>query len=96
MRRLQSVHTMAVFVLLMSLSGCALDWSARDSDEAAQRIGKGGAQLWAENCRHCHNFRAPTSYSADQWEVAVNHMRIRAGLTTEEARSIAAFLKAAH
>jgi len=57
---------------------------------------KGGAQLWAENCGRCHNLRPPTMYSQDQWEVAVNHMRIRAELTANEARKIAEFLKSAN
>lgn len=57
---------------------------------------KGGAELWANNCRQCHNYRRPASYSSDQWDVAVNHMRYRCGLTAKEARKIAEFLKSAH
>jgi len=57
---------------------------------------RGGAELWARNCRRCHNLRAPTSYSADQWEVVVNHMRVRANLTAKDARKIEEFLKAAN
>lgn len=56
----------------------------------------GGAELWARNCRRCHNIPSPTSYNADQWEVVVNHMRIRAGLTAKDARKIEEFLKAAN
>lgn len=56
---------------------------------------KGGAELWAENCSRCHNFRPPQSYSEAQWHAVVHHMRLRANLTGEEARSITAFLQAA-
>ncbi len=56
---------------------------------------KGGAQLWAENCGHCHNIRPPSSYSPVQWEVAVHDMRVRANLTGEEQRKITEFLQAA-
>ena len=56
---------------------------------------KGGAELWAETCSHCHNLRSPSSYGPYQWEVAVYDMRVRAHLTGEEQRKITAFLKAA-
>lgn len=56
----------------------------------------GGADLWAQNCVHCHNVRSPSSYSDAQWEVVMLHMRVRANLTAEEHRRILAFLKSAH
>lgn len=55
-----------------------------------------GAQLWAQNCGHCHNIRSPGSYSDAQWEIAMLHMRVRANLTAEEHKKILAFLKTAH
>jgi len=55
-----------------------------------------GAQLWAQNCAHCHNIRSPSSYSDAQWEVVALHMRVRANLTAEEHKQILAFLKTAH
>lgn len=58
--------------------------------------GLGGAQLWTQNCGHCHNLRSPDSYSDAQWEVAMLHMRVRANLTAEEHEKILAFLKTAH
>src|SRR6266566_2525132 len=54
---------------------------------------KGGAQLWAENCTRCHYAPPPDRYSDAQWDVVVQHMRMRANLTGAEARQIAAFLK---
>lgn len=56
---------------------------------------KGGAELWAETCSHCHNLRSPSTYGPYQWEVAVYDMRVRANLTGEEQRKILEFLKAA-
>jgi cytochrome c5 len=56
---------------------------------------KGGAELWAQTCGHCHNLRSPSSYGPAQWEVAVYDMRVRAHLTGEEQRKITEFLKAA-
>jgi len=57
---------------------------------------KGGAEVWAQNCGHCHNIRSPSSYSDAHWEVVMLHMRVRANLTAEEHRKILAFLKSAH
>jgi hypothetical protein len=57
---------------------------------------KGGAQLWAENCSRCHNAPPPDRYSDAQWEVVVDHMRLRANLTGQEARQIAEFLEASN
>ncbi len=58
--------------------------------------GKGGAQLWAQNCVRCHNIRSPSTYSDAEWEVAMHHMRIRANLTAEEHKKILEFLKSAN
>ena len=58
--------------------------------------GKGGSQLWAENCARCHNIRTPTSYSDTHWDVAMLHMRIRGNLTAEEHKKILEFLKSAN
>ena len=68
--------------------------SAPTVDEAKAPT-KGGAQLWAENCARCHNYRSPTSYSNAQWEVVMQHMRVRANLTAEEYTKILDFLKSA-
>lgn len=59
----------------------------------ATTAGKSGAELWANNCVRCHNFRSPASYSDAQWEVAMMHMRVRANLTAEELKAILEFLK---
>ena len=52
-----------------------------------------GAQAWANNCARCHNMRDPKELRDDQWRAAVSHMRVRAGLTGQEARDILAFLQ---
>jgi cytochrome c1 len=52
-----------------------------------------GAQTWADNCARCHNMRDPKELRDDQWRVVVSHMRVRAGLTGQEARDVLAFLQ---
>ncbi len=59
-------------------------------------VAQQGAQLWTQNCGHCHNIRPADSYSNAQWDVAMLHMRIRANLTANESRQILAFLRTAH
>lgn len=87
----------ALVALLTSCTTYRSGQTTQDSDgsaESATRLAKSGAQLWAENCARCHNFRSPGSYSDAQWDVAVDHMRIRANLTAEDSRRILAFLQA--
>ena len=52
-----------------------------------------GAQTWADNCARCHNMRDPKELRDDQWRVVVSHMRVRGGLTGQEARDVLAFLQ---
>ena len=53
---------------------------------------KSGPQLWVDNCSRCHNYRAPTEYTPNQWNTIMMHMRIQAGLTGKEAKEILAYL----
>lgn len=52
-----------------------------------------GAQTWANNCSRCHNMRDPQDLRDDQWITSVSHMRVRAGLTGQQARDILTFLQ---
>ncbi len=53
-----------------------------------------GAKAWASNCSRCHNMRGPQEFQDQYWRVIVSHMRVRAGLTGQQARNILAFLQA--
>ncbi len=55
-----------------------------------------GAKAWAANCSRCHNMRGPQEFQDQYWRVIVSHMRVRAGLTGQEARNIVAFLQASN
>lgn len=52
-----------------------------------------GAKLWAGRCSSCHNMRDPKDLPDDQWKATVTHMRLRAGLTGQDARDILEFLQ---
>ena len=77
--------------VLTWMISCAANKQA--GEVAASGTGKGGAELWAQNCVRCHNIRSPSNYSPVQWEVIMMHMRVRANLTPEEHKKILEFLK---
>lgn len=89
----------ASLALAVFAAGCQTSHTAGPNSQAKAEVndtGKGGAQLWAENCVRCHNNRSPSTYSDAEWDVAMHHMRIRANLTAEEHRKILQFLKSAN
>lgn len=55
-----------------------------------------GSQAWSRNCAQCHNSISPNTYSDQQWDAVVMHMRIHARLTGAEERAILKFLKASN
>jgi len=57
---------------------------------------KTGLQLWNENCMRCHNNPTPADYSDDEWDVVIDHMRVKANLTDKESDKITEFLKSAN
>jgi hypothetical protein len=89
----------------LTFTGCSTSQSGASSGAAAtapNALSKNlsamasGAELWAQNCGHCHNVRSPSSYSDAQWDVALLHMRVRANLTAAEHRQILTFMTSAH
>ena len=87
------ISAFCVIGLCLAIDSLAGTKSETVGTEAAVAPGKGGAELWAENCIRCHNVRSPSSYSAGRWDVVMLHMRIRANLTPEEHKKILEFLR---
>ncbi len=79
--------TSFVIIVFGTVIGCA---------SSTPLLDKSGAELWGENCGHCHNVRPPDSLTDAEWEVAVTHMRSRANLNGVEAQKIVDFLKTAN
>jgi cytochrome c1 len=79
--------SLGVIIAITIMNGCKLPESIAS---------KSGAQLWGENCNRCHNAPDPLYYSDAQWDVAMEHMRVKALLTDVEVRKIAAFLKSSN
>lgn len=88
-------HVLLLALPMALATGCSDNTSARPGGAAqvAAAPEKSGAELWAENCSRCHNFRPPQSFSTTQWHAVVHHMRQRANLTGQEAREITVFLQ---
>ncbi|MDB5172145.1 MAG: cytochrome c, class [Phycisphaerales bacterium] len=102
MGRLRAGHwVIAIITLATSLTMIGCDTAGKEEGPATRPAlagiftppAKTGSQLWAENCTRCHYSRPPTQYSAQQWDVIVTHMRLRADLTGQETREITKFLQ---
>ena len=52
-----------------------------------------GAELYSIHCARCHPERYPTERTAAQWKTILTHMRIRANLPAEQARTILKYLQ---
>jgi hypothetical protein len=84
-----AVGALALAAAFHARAGDAATGAKADSDVA----GIDAARLWTQTCAQCHNMRPVKAYSAAEWGVIVHHMRVRANLTGQEARAIAAFLQ---
>ncbi|WP_339748694.1 hypothetical protein [uncultured Maricaulis sp.] len=75
-----------------ALAQQAPDAAAQAAEDAyADQIGR-GAEAWANTCSNCHNMRSPTELSPAEWDMTVNHMRVRANIPGDVAEDIKAFL----
>ena len=68
--------------------------------KTAENIGKkpekkklSGAELYSMHCNRCHPERYPTERTAAQWKTILLHMRVRANLPAEQARTILKYLQ---
>jgi hypothetical protein len=52
-----------------------------------------GAELYAINCNRCHPERYPTEWTPAQWKTLMLHMRVRANLPSDQAKTIAKYLQ---
>lgn len=52
-----------------------------------------GAELYSIHCNRCHPERYPTERTAAQWKTIMLHMRVRANIPAEQARTILQYLQ---
>jgi cytochrome c5 len=65
------------------------------ADKAARIVPRklSGAELYSIHCNRCHPERYPTERTAAQWKTILLHMRVRANLPAEQARTILKYLQ---
>jgi hypothetical protein len=52
-----------------------------------------GADLYAMHCNRCHPERYATERTATQWKTIMLHMRVRANLPADQAKTILKYLQ---
>jgi cytochrome c5 len=70
--------------------------SQADSSTTQQKVAPkklSGAELYSMHCNRCHPERYPTERTAAQWKTIMLHMRVRANLPAEQARTILKYLQ---
>ena len=70
--------------------------SQADSSTTKQKVAPkklSGAELYSMHCNRCHPERYPTERTAAQWKTILLHMRVRANLPAEQARTILKYLQ---
>jgi len=90
---------MKMIIKCLLLAGVlATSFNAFADEEAMHREADAriGAQVWLNNCARCHNLRRTDEFNDQQWISIVTHMRIRAGLTGQEARDLLHYLQASN
>lgn len=88
----------SAMVAMLLFSGAAMASEAKPEENPVvdpAQIAR-GAQAWAQHCQRCHNLRSPSELEDYEWDVSVNHMRVRANLPGDLAEDIKAFLKSSN
>ena len=91
MQNKSRVKLLSIFTAIVFFSGMLQSVALADSSGVSGNEEK-GLKLWTDNCSRCHNFRSPKEYTAKDWHVIMQHMRVQAGLTGQEARDVYAYL----
>ena len=86
------VATLALALGLVAALAATAGAPAQSPAPGAPNPARGAAE-WPIICSHCHTLRDPKEFSAKDWSLIVEQMRVRANIPGQEARDIAAFLE---
>ncbi len=89
------ILTKSIYALLVT-TGLMINVTAQSAEWPPTGNAANGAKVWSDNCGRCHNIRDGKELRDDQWISTIFHMRVRAGLTGEDARDILSFLQASN
>jgi mono/diheme cytochrome c family protein len=93
---------MAAAVYALSLACIAAADAKADKDakpdkktekKADKKPQYSGSELYAMHCNRCHPERYATERTSGQWKTLMIHMRVRANLPAEQAKSILKYLQ---
>ena len=100
--RLQSGFSLAVMAAVIYVVSCvfvngagtnAADTKVVENQKPKPVNKLTGAELYSIHCARCHPERYPTERTAAQWKTILLHMRVRANLPAEQARTILKYLQ---
>ena len=80
-------------ILMLIFSSISINSAFAESKNGDMAQFARGAQKWSNTCMRCHNMREPQEFSDQEWRPVMMHMRIRAGLTGQDAEDILAFMQ---
>jgi hypothetical protein len=84
---------MGALICLAAL-GCSTESHSPSAPEKkSEQVMLSGAELYSMNCNRCHAERYPTERTAAQWKTLLLHMRVRANLPADQARTILKYLQ---
>jgi mono/diheme cytochrome c family protein len=87
------ILTSRTWILGLFASGGLLAGSTPGLTQQAGSVVE-GARIYGDVCGTCHNPRSPLERSDRDWVTIVNHMRVRANMSGQQARDVLAFLQA--
>ena len=65
--------------------------AAKPDKKTAKKLS--GVELYAIHCNRCHPERYPVELDETQWKTIMLHMRVRANLPAEQARTILKYMQ---
>ncbi len=93
MRELAHTRIAVVVFILAASFGPLLLWEAATRPIMAKAAVPDGAKIYQNTCGRCHNAPDPRQRSPQSWQTIMPHMRVRGGLTADQAEAVLTFLK---
>ncbi len=84
----------ALYALAIGGSAAADSKPAKAAAKTEKKANKlSGADLYAMHCNRCHPERYATERTEAQWKTIMLHMRVRANLPADQAKTILKYLQ---